>query len=129
MSLKEKLRVMVVDDMSTSRSLIYDCFDKLGITNVSAAKNGADALGAIKKSPVHLVVSDYNMPTMNGLELLKALRGNPKTEKIGFILVSGSPDQTLVDKGRQLGMNNYLKKPFNPSDLERCIKEVFGRLD
>jgi len=129
MSIKAKLRVMVVDDMSTSRGLIYDCFDKLGITNVSAAKNGADALKAIKKSPVHLVVSDYNMPTMDGLQLLKALRGNPKTEKIGFILVSGSPDQTLIDKGRQLGMNNYLKKPFNPMDLQNCVREIFGRLD
>ncbi|NOX95967.1 MAG: response regulator [Alphaproteobacteria bacterium] len=129
MSIKDKLRVMVVDDMSTSRSLIYDCFDKLGITNVSAAKNGADALKSLQKNPVHLVVSDYNMPEMDGLELLKAIREHPKLKKIGFILVSGSPDQTLVDKGRALGMNNYLKKPFDPRDLQKCVRQVFGPLD
>jgi len=128
-SKKDKLRVMVVDDMSTSRSLIYDCFDKLGIKNVMAAKNGADALKSLQKSPVHLVVSDYNMPEMDGLQLLKAIREHPKLGKIGFILVSGSPDQTLVDRGTALGMNNYLKKPFDPKDLLKCVRAVFGPLD
>ena len=129
MANKKDLRVMVVDDMTTSRALIYDCFDTLGITQVSAAKNGADALKALKKSPVHLVISDYNMPNMDGLQLLKALRSNPKTAKTGFILVSGSPDQTLIDKGRKLGMNNYLQKPFKLADLRRCVVQIFGRLD
>lgn len=126
MSIKDKLRVMVVDDMSTSRALIYDCFDKLGVRNVKWAKNGAEALQALKKEPVHLVVSDYNMPGMNGLELLKALRTDPKTSRVGFILVTGSPDQSLIDKGRQLGMNNYLRKPFNSGDLMVCISRVLG---
>ena len=126
MAIQDKIKVMVVDDMSTSRALIYDCFDKLGVRNLSWAKNGTDALQAIKKQPVHLVVSDYNMPGMNGLELLKALRSDAKTAKVGFILVTGSPDQSLIDKGRQLGMNNYLKKPFNHGDLMVCISRVLG---
>ena len=61
MSLKDKLRVMVVDDLSASRALVYNCFDMMGVRNVMAAKNGIDALKAIQKSPVHIVVSDYNM--------------------------------------------------------------------
>ncbi|MEM9705025.1 MAG: response regulator [Pseudomonadota bacterium] len=128
MSLKEKLRVLVVDDLSASRALVYNCFDMMGVKNIMAAKNGVDALEAIKKSPVHIVISDYNMPGMDGLQLLQAIRSNPKTARTGFILVTGSQDKALIDKGRKLGMNNYLAKPFNPRDLERCIERVVGKL-
>ena len=66
---------------------------------------------------------------MDGLQLLHALRKNPKTAKVGFILVTGSQDKALIEKGRKLGMNNYLAKPFNPRDLERCIEKVVGKLN
>ena len=128
MALKEKLRVMVVDDMSASRALVYNCFDMMGVKNVMAAKNGQDALQALQKTPVHIVISDYNMPEMDGLQLLQALRKNPKTARTGFILVTGSQDKALIEKGKKLGMNNYLAKPFNPRDLERCVERVVGKL-
>ncbi|MEM9170309.1 MAG: response regulator [Pseudomonadota bacterium] len=129
MALKDKLRVMVVDDLSASRALVYNCFDMMGVKNLVAAKNGADALEALQKTPVHIVISDYNMPNMDGLQLLKAIRSNPRTAKTGFILVTGSKDKAVIDKGKALGMNNYLAKPFNPRDLERCIERVVGKLD
>lgn len=128
-SLKQRLRVMVVDDMSASRALVYNCFDKIGIRNVVFAKDGVDALKQLKASPVHLVVSDYNMPGMDGLQLLQALRQHPPTAKVGFILVTGRGDQALIEKGKALGMNNYLAKPFDQRDLERCVEAIVGRLN
>ena len=128
MALKDKLRIMVVDDMATSRGLIIQALEKIGIKNYDFCKDGAAAVKAIAAKPVHLVISDYNMPEMDGLGLLTALRGNEKTKRIGFILVTGSEDPDVVGKGQKLGMNNYLKKPFTPQSMQSCIEAVVGKL-
>ena len=128
MSLRDQLRVMVVDDMATSRGLITQALDAMGIRQVGYASDGPSALAAIEKSPVHLVISDYNMPGMDGLHLLHALRSAPKTKGVGFILITGRADKEIVDTGRRLGMNNFIKKPFAPQDLRTCIEAVVGRL-
>ena len=128
MSLRDQIRIMVVDDMSTSRGLITQALDAFGIRNITTAENGADALKAISKHPVHLVISDYNMPQMDGLQLLHQLRATPKTRAVGFILVTGRSEQQIVDHGKKLGMNNYLKKPFEQAGLKNCIEAVVGRL-
>lgn len=128
MALRDQLRVMVVDDMSTSRGLITQALDAFGIRNVASASDGPSALKALEASPVHLVVSDFNMPGMDGLQLLHALRSGARTKGIGFILITGKADKTIIDKGRQLGMNNFLKKPFEPNELRGCIEAVVGRL-
>lgn len=119
---------MVVDDMSTSRGLITQALDAFGIRNVTTAENGRDALQSIAARPVHLVISDYNMPEMDGLQLLHQLRAGPKTKGVGFILITGRAEQQIVDHGKKLGMNNYLKKPFEPAGLRNCIEAVVGRL-
>jgi len=128
MALRDQLRVMVVDDMSTSRGLIIQALDAMGIRQVGYASDGHGALSAIEKSPVHLVISDYNMPGMDGLHLLHALRGGAKTKGVGFILITGRADKEIIDAGRKLGMNNFIKKPFAPQDLRSCIEAVVGRL-
>lgn len=128
MALKDKLHVMIVDDMSTSRGLILQSLEELGISNTDFCKNGADAFRKVSARPVHLVISDYNMPAMDGLELLKQLRSNASTQRIGFILVSGSPTQEILDTGRRLGMNNFIKKPFTTAMMKACIESVVGRL-
>ena len=128
MALRDQLRVLVVDDMSTSRGLITQALDGLGVRIVSSADNGATALQSLAKRPVHLVISDYNMPEMDGLKLLQNLRANPRTQKIGFILITGRVEQHIIDYGKKLGMNNFLKKPFQPEDLRKCIEMVVGRL-
>ena len=119
---------MVVDDMSTSRGLITQALDAMGIAQVGYASDGPGALAAIAKSPVHLVISDYNMPGMDGLQLLHALRTDARTKGVGFILITGRADKEIIDKGRKLGMNNFLKKPFEPQNLRTCIEAVVGRL-
>jgi len=114
--------------MSTSRGLITQALDSLGVRHVSTADDGADALNILAKAPVHLVISDYNMPNMDGLNLLNNLRAGEKTKGVGFILITGRAEQQIIDHGRKLGMNNYLKKPFEPADLRKCIESVVGPL-
>ncbi|WP_415402973.1 response regulator [Tateyamaria sp. SN3-11] len=128
MALRDQIRIMVVDDMSTSRGIISQSLDSFGIRHVSTAEDGANALQILAKAPVHLVISDYNMPNMDGLKLLHNLRSAPKTKGIGFILITGRAEQQIIDYGRKLGMNNYLKKPFEATDLRKCIETVVGPL-
>jgi two-component system chemotaxis response regulator CheY len=119
---------MVVDDMSTSRGLITQALDAFGVRNVTTAENGKQALQTLAAQPAHLVISDYNMPEMDGLKLLHYLRANEKTKSIGFVLITGRAEQQIIDHGKKLGMNNYLKKPFEPNDLLACLETVVGRL-
>lgn len=128
MALRDQLRVMVVDDMSTSRGLITQALEAFGIANISTAENGTDALNTLSRAPVHMVISDYNMPNMDGLHLLQHLRANEQTKKVGFILITGRAEQQIIDYGKRLGMNNFLKKPFDPADLRKCIEAVVGPL-
>lgn len=128
MALRDQIRMMVVDDMSTSRGLITQALDGFGIRNIATAENGRDALRALAVKPAHLVISDYNMPEMDGLQLLQHLRGTPQTKGVGFVLITGRAEQEIIDHGKKLGMNNYLKKPFQPDQLRHCIEAVIGRL-
>jgi len=128
MSLRDQLRIMVVDDMSTSRGLITQALDGLGIRQVESAADGMSAMQRIATWPVHLVISDMNMPGMNGLQLLHALRSNPKTKQVGFLLITGRADRQIIETGKKLGMNNFLAKPFQPKDLIQAIEAMTGRL-
>ena len=128
MSLRDELRIMVVDDMSTSRGLIVQALEWMGIKHIAESADGNAAAAALSRAPVHLVLSDYNMPGMDGLGLLQKLRSTPATARTGFILVTGRADQALVAEGQRLGMNNLIKKPFTPQALKDCIERVVGRL-
>ena len=128
MGLRDQLRIMVVDDMSTSRGILTQALDAMGIRNVASTADGAAALATLDKAPVHLVISDFNMPGMNGLQLLHALRTGAKTKGVGFILITGRADKEIIDGGKKLGMNNFLKKPFEVKDLQACIEAVVGKL-
>lgn len=127
MSIKDQLHVMVVDDMSTSRGLMVQALEAMGIRNVHHAADGQEALAKIAKRPVHLVLSDFNMPGMDGLTLLKSLRTQAPTKGVGFILITGRADREIVDRGKALGMNNFIKKPFTLVDLRSCLEAVIGR--
>ncbi|MEL6639797.1 MAG: response regulator [Pseudomonadota bacterium] len=128
MSLKDSLRVMIVDDMGVSRGLLVQAIEEMGIWKNQAENDGRAAYAKLVNDPVHLVLSDYNMPGMDGLQLLQALRQNKTTARIGFILVTGNPTPDLVSKGKALGLNNIIKKPFTTDSMKKCIESVVGRL-
>lgn len=128
MALKDTLRVMVVDDMSVSRGLLTQALDEMGVEKYQTESAGQVALNKVVANPVHLVLADYNMPGMNGLQLLEALRANRTTRGVGFILVTGTPTKEMVDRGRALGLNNLVKKPFTTASLKAAIEQVVGRL-
>lgn len=128
MSIKDQLKILVVDDTSTSRGLITQGLETIGIMKINAVANGRDAITTIQRAPVHLVISDFNMPEMNGLELLKTLRTTPATRTTAFILITGKATKEMIDAGKALGMNNFLKKPFTQQELRTCIEAVVGRL-
>ncbi len=128
MSLKDSLTVMVVDDMTTSRGLITQALEANGVMRYTTENDGQAAYAKLAVSPVHLILSDMNMPKMDGLGLLQAVRQNPATARIGFILVTGSPTPDIVERGRVMGLNNMIKKPFTPQTMRACIESVVGRL-
>jgi len=128
MSLKDRLRVMVVDDMSVSRGLIVQALEDLGLKAIDYCNDAETAFRTLAAQPVHLVISDYNMPGANGLQLLAGLRQYRTTRKIGFILITGTTSNEIIDQGCELGMNNYLRKPFSTADLKTCIERVAGPL-
>lgn len=128
MSLKDKLRVLVVDDTATSRGLIINAIEQIGIKNYSWAKDGQDAMTSLGQNLFHLVISDYNMPNMDGLELLQTMRASPKSQKTGFIMITGTKDPNVISKGKELGMNNYIEKPITLGGLRSCIEAVTGPL-
>lgn len=128
MTSASKLEIMIVDDTSVSRMLVTEALSEIGITSVRMAKDGQQALTELTAKPAHLVLSDQNMPGLDGLGLLKALREGKNTSKIGFILITGSPDKTLVEQGRKLGLNNFIAKPFNTKTIRAAIEAVVGKL-
>ena len=128
MSLKNQLHVMVVDDMSVSRALIVQALEWMGIKNIAVVNDGGEAARKLAAAPVHLVISDYNMPGSSGLDLLETLRLNKITQRIGFILITGKADRSIIERGQKLGMNNFITKPFTPEQLKACIERVVGRL-
>lgn len=128
MSLRESLRVMVIDDMSVSRALIEQSLDEMGIKHYQTENDGRRALGKLAANPVHLVISDMYMPGMTGLQLLSALRQAKSTQRIGFILITGSPTPEVVREGQELGLNNLVRKPFTTVTLKASIERVVGKL-
>jgi two-component system chemotaxis response regulator CheY len=127
-SIRDKLHVMVVDDMSTSRGLLTQGLDALGIQNYVGENDGRAALERLKVRPVHLVISDYNMPNLDGLGLLEALRSEPRTQKTGFVLVTGRATPEIAARGRQLRLNALLRKPFTVPELRGTIEAIVGPL-
>ncbi|UWP97292.1 response regulator [Aliiroseovarius crassostreae] len=128
MALRDQLRIIVVDDMSTSRGIITQALEAFGVSQIETASDGQDALQKISTWPVHLVISDMNMPGMNGLQLLHALRSTPQTRGVGFLLITGKADREIIEYGKKLGMNNFVKKPFQPDQLRVAIEAIVGRL-
>ncbi len=122
------IKVMVVDDQTSMRAMIRRTLQDLGFKDVRDKASAAEALATIKADRVHLVISDYNMPDMDGLQFLQAVRADPVIGKTVFIMLTGSAEREVVQKAAALGVNNYVVKPFAPAALKEKIERVFGEL-
>jgi two-component system chemotaxis response regulator CheY len=123
-----KLNVVVVDDQSSIRGLVRAGLNGIGVSEVREYGSAADALGSLKAQPSNIVISDFNMPEMDGLEFLRALRADDKFKNTAFILLTGRADKDLVKRAVQFGANNYLVKPFTVAVLKQKIEQVVGAL-
>lgn len=122
------IRVMIVDDQTSMRAMIRRTLQDLGFKDVRDKSNAIDALAAVRADRVHLIISDYNMPDMDGLEFLQAVRADSVIGKTVFIMLTGSAEREVVQKAAALGVNNYVVKPFAPAALKEKIERVFGEL-
>jgi len=122
------LKVLIVDDQFSVRQMTRMTLEQLGIRYVHESENGRQALEMAALQPLDLIISDYNMPEMDGLNLLRAVRGHPVVRKLPFILLTGRGDKELVIKAAQAGVNNYLVKPFTAAILRQKIEQVMGKL-
>ncbi|WP_375195269.1 response regulator [Sphingobium sp.] len=122
------IKVMVVDDQTSMRAMIRRTLQDLGFKDIRDKSGPVEALAAIKADRVHLIISDYNMPDMDGLQFLEAVRADPVIGKTVFIMLTGSADKEVVQKAAALGVNNYVVKPFAPAALKEKIERVFGEL-
>ena len=120
------LSVLIVDDQMTMRSLIRNSMTQMGVNQTREAADGEEALRALLARPSHLVISDFNMPKLDGLSLLRAVRTHPPLKSIAFIMLTGRADIDLVARARQFGVNNFIVKPFTTATLKEKIEEVFG---
>jgi two-component system chemotaxis response regulator CheY len=121
-------KVLVVDDQLTIRSLVRHSLSQLGINNVTEAPDGEAALRIMLAGGVNLIISDYNMPKLDGLGLLRAVRAHEPIRTTAFIMLTGRADNDLVSRAVQYGVNNYLVKPFTVATLKEKIEAVFGAL-
>lgn len=121
-----QIRVLIVDDQSSIRQILANSLAQLGFAHVSQRKDGKEALEYLAQNPTHLVISDFNMPVMDGLALLRAVRGNPKTQKVAFIILTGEASRDLVQEAVKAGVNNFLAKPYTVAKLREVLEKVFG---
>jgi two-component system chemotaxis response regulator CheY len=128
MPLAAALKVLVVDDQTSVRQMTKLALEQVGVRHVHQAENGVVAFKQATIQPLDLIISDYNMPEMDGLGLLRAVRGHQAIRKLPFILLTGRGDKELVVKAAQAGVNNYLVKPFTPASLKEKIEQVLGKL-
>jgi len=122
------LKVLIVDDQNSVRQMTRMTLEQIGVKHIHEAENGAKAIDTASLQPLDLIISDYNMPEMDGLGLLRAVRGHPAARRVPFILVTGRGDRELVVKAAQAGANNYVVKPFTADILRQKIEQVIGKL-
>ncbi len=126
MTVDKNMPILIVDDYKTMLRIVRNLLNQLGFTNIDEATDGGMALEKLKEKEFKLVVSDWNMEPMSGLELLKTIRGDAALSGLPFIMVTAEskPDNILVAK--EAGVNNYIVKPFNAETLKGKLTAVLG---
>lgn len=125
----KNMSILVVDDFSTMRRIVKNLLGELGFTNISEADDGKTALPILEQGNIDFLVTDWNMPGMPGIELLKAVRENPKTAALPVLMVTAEAKREQIMEAAQAGVNGYVVKPFTAETLKEKVDKVFERLE
>lgn len=125
----QNMLVLLVDDQQSMRELARFALEQIGIRKVTEAKNGNQALERMQAQKFDLVISDWNMDGMDGLDLLKMIRADPLQKKTPFIMATGEQSKEQVKQAIQAGVNNYIVKPYSAKVLKDKIEAVIGALN
>lgn len=126
MSLNTSMNVLIVDDYKTMLRIIRNLLKQIGFENVDEASDGSDALGKLRARSYGLVISDWNMEPMTGLELLQAVRADAQLKSLPFIMITAESKTENVVAAKAAGVSNYIVKPFNAETLLGKIEKVLG---
>ena len=122
------MRILIVDDFSTMRRIIKNLLNDLGYTNTAEADDGSTALTALAQGSFDFVVTDWNMPGMTGIELLKAIRTDPKLAHLPVLMVTAEAKREQIIEAAQSGVNGYIIKPFTAQTLQEKLQKIFERM-
>ncbi len=123
------LKVLVVDDMSTMRRIVKNVLKQIGFSDMVEAENGQDALNKLKAGDngIGFIVSDWNMPVMQGIELLRAVRADPDLKHLPFLMVTAEAQKENIIEAVQAGVSNYVVKPFTAEALQVKLEKIFAK--
>lgn len=120
------MKVLVVDDFATMRRIVKNVLKQIGFTQILEADDGTTALVVLKDNKIDLIISDWNMPQMSGLDLLKTVRKEDATREIPFVMVTAEAQKDNVLQAVQAGVSNYIVKPFTADAVREKLNQVFG---
>lgn len=123
------MKILVVDDFSTMRRIIKNLLKDLGMTNVVEADDGQTALPILKQGGIDFLVTDWNMPGMTGIDLLKEVRADAALASTPVLMVTAEAKKEQIVAAAQAGVNGYVVKPFTAAVLKEKIDKIFERLD
>ncbi|MEK7762125.1 MAG: chemotaxis response regulator CheY [Nitrospirota bacterium] len=121
------MKILVVDDMSTMRRIVKNILKQLGFSNMDEAENGQEALQKLRADTFGFVVSDWNMPVMPGIEMLRAIRADEKLKHIPVLMVTAEAQKENLIEAIQAGVNNYVVKPFTAETMQEKINKIFNK--
>lgn len=122
------MKILVVDDFSTMRRIIKNLLKDLGFTNVQEADDGNTALPMLNQSDFDFVVTDWNMPGMQGIDLLRAIRASDRLKHLPVLMVTAEAKKEQIVAAAQAGVNGYVIKPFTAATLKEKLEKIFERL-
>ena len=119
------IRVLVVDDFSTMRRIIKNILRQIGFNNIVEADDGTSAWDVLNKDKIEFVISDWNMPQMTGIDLLRKVRSSDEFADLPFLMVTAEAQQENIIEAVQAKVSNYIVKPFTPETLKQKIDKIF----
>jgi len=119
------MKILVVDDFASMRSIVKNTLTMLGFKNIDEAPDGTAAMAKLQSGSYGFLVTDWNMPIMNGLELVKTIRANPSLKSLPILMVTTEGEKAKMVPVIQAGVNNYIKKPFTLDEFKMKVEQIF----